>query len=207
MLCLIMLMSMTRLRRSLINRITRHVFLIVIRLRRIRRRLVIIRLIVLCLRMAFHLMVALAVCISRQYSPHPLQLLSSTGCYLSVRCAGTQDWVLLAVVGPYTRMVMCGRGGGVRGVGRAVLVSVCWITVRGCVCRVCVYLLVAVWFRFSMVQYTLGKDAKAPMVVMLVVVIVVLVNCTRSPIPTGNPLLHSVPTTMFPSSFPRHCAR
>ena len=45
MLCLIMLMSTTRLRRSLINRITRHVFLIVIRLRRIRRRLVIRRLI------------------------------------------------------------------------------------------------------------------------------------------------------------------
>ena len=105
MLCLIMLMSMTRLRHSLINRITRHVFLIMIRLRRIRRRLVIIRLIMLCLRMAFQLMAALAACISRQYSPHPLQLLSSTGCYLSVRCAGKQDWVLLVVVGPYTRMI------------------------------------------------------------------------------------------------------
>ena len=42
MLCLIMLMSTTRLRRSLINRIMSHVFLIMIRLRRIRRRLVII---------------------------------------------------------------------------------------------------------------------------------------------------------------------
>ena len=105
MLCLIMLMSMTRLRHSLINRITRHVFLIMIRLRRIRRRLVIGRLIMLRLRMAFQLMAALAACINQQYSPHPLQLLSSTGCYLSVRCAGKQDWVLPVVVGPYTRMI------------------------------------------------------------------------------------------------------
>ena len=97
MLCLIMLMSMTRLRRSLINRIMSHVFLIMIRLRRIRRRLVIGRLIMLCLRMAFQLMAALAACINRQYSPHPLQLLSSTGCYLSVRRAGTVSYTHLTL--------------------------------------------------------------------------------------------------------------